>query len=91
MNSQRRKSIAAISAHIEEIITVMEGEVSSEIETLTGEEQDYYDNMPESFQDSERGEKAMQAAEQLEAARDEVDQALESLRSALQSLEKASS
>lgn len=91
MNSQRRKSIAAISARIEEIITAMEGDVSSEIETLTGEEQDYYDNMPESFQDSERGEKAMQAAEQLEAARDEVDQALESLRSALQALEEASS
>ncbi|WP_282347967.1 hypothetical protein [Pseudomonas sp. PS01301] len=71
MNNERRKQIAALLDRIES--------VCSEVEDLQSEEQDYYDNMPESFQGGEKGENA-------QAAIDALDSAAQSLREAVEFL-----
>lgn len=53
MNKQRRKDIEDVRARLEEL--------RDEIEALKNDEEEYYDNMPESFQNGERGEKAQEA------------------------------
>lgn len=63
MNADRRKRISTLISTIEQAL--------SEIETLRDEEQDVYDNMPESIQGGEKGERAQAAADALgEAAND---------------------
>ncbi len=71
MNNQRRKQIEAVLNKL--------ADLRSRVEELQSEEQDYFDNMPENLQQSERGEKAEQAASRLEdtlAAFDEIEEAL---------------
>ena len=68
MNNQRRKEIQAV---LDELAALR-----SRVEDLQSEEQDYFDNMPENLQQSERGEKAEQAASRLEDAFDEIEEAL---------------
>ena len=71
MNNQRRKEIQAV---LDELAALR-----SRVEDLQSEEQDYFDNMPENLQQSERGEKAEQAASRLEdalTAFDEIEEAL---------------
>ena len=65
MNNDRRKIIRKIIATLDE--------VKSDIETVGEEERDYFDNMPENFQDSERGERADEAATELEDLASEFD------------------
>lgn len=62
MNVLRRRKIADLKAQLEGI--------SSEIETLQAEEQEYFDAMPESLQGGEKGQRAQAAAEALESAFD---------------------
>lgn len=71
MNNQRREEIQAV---IDELAALR-----SRVEDLQNEEQESYDNMPEGLQQSERGEKAEQAASRLEdalTAFDEIEEAL---------------
>lgn len=65
MNNDRRKIIRKIIATL--------NKVKSDIETVGEEERDYFDNMPENFQDSERGDKADEAATELEDLASEFD------------------
>ena len=50
MNNTRRKSL-------QELIEKTEG-LKLEIEELRTEEEEYYNNMPEAFQDGEKGDRA---------------------------------
>lgn len=71
MNNQRRKEIETV---LDELAALR-----SRVEDLQNEEQESYDNMPEGLQQSERGEKAEQAASRLEdalTAFDEIEAAL---------------
>lgn len=43
-------------------------DIKSDLESLRDEEQDYYDNMPEGFQNGEKGEAAQSAVDALENA-----------------------
>ncbi|MFK0338738.1 hypothetical protein ACIQT7_15835 [Agrobacterium deltaense] len=60
MNKERRKEIARAAAMIEEAKGILE--------TCRDEEQEYYDNMPESFQDGDKGNAAQEAIDALEEA-----------------------
>ena len=71
MNKKRRSEIARATALIEQAWLILE--------TCRDEEQDYYDNMPESFQDGEKGEAAQTAIDAL----DEAVSALEDMKSTL--------
>lgn len=73
MNNQRRKAIIEITAKIEL--------AAQSLRTLLEEEQEYYDNMPENLQGSERGMDS-------EEAQDCIESAIESLEDAVMSLEE---
>jgi len=65
MNAQRRARIGAILTKLNDL--------AEEIESIKDEEQDYYDNMPESLQGGEKGEAAQNAITALENAKDNTD------------------
>lgn len=60
MNDARRKTIKAL-------ISTLEG-LEADIQAVLEEEQEYFDNMPEGLQGSERGEAAQEAIDALENA-----------------------
>lgn len=71
MNKQQKKQIAIWLDSLESI--------KSGIEEMQSEEEEKYDNLPESLQDSERGEAMCQASENLELAAGSLDDAIASL------------
>ena len=74
MNKIRRARINEVKEEVERL--------SSVVESLRDEEQDYFDNIPENLQGSER-------AEISEAAIDALDAAVSSMEEAVSSLEEA--
>lgn len=67
MNIERRKLIAKALAMI--------SEARNMVEQAQAEEQEYFDNMPESLQSSEKGEKASEDADNLQTALDDLENA----------------
>lgn len=67
MNIERRKAITEIHQKLEEIMSCLDN--------LRDEEQEAYDNMPEPFQDSERGEAMYEAIYNLEYAYNSIEEA----------------
>lgn len=51
----------------------------SEIEALKDEEQEYFDNMPESLPGGEKGDAAQESVDELQEALDSIDSARESI------------
>jgi hypothetical protein len=74
MNNARRKALTTINERIAEFRGVLE--------ELKDAEQEYYDNMPESFQVGEKGQKA-------ETAVDAIDSAIQSIEEAAGYLDEA--
>ena len=74
MNNTRRKSL-------QELIEKTEG-LKLEIEELRTEEEEYYNNMPESFQDGEKGDRAQTVIEYLDEAMTATGDVIENLTSA---------
>lgn len=74
MNRERRKAIDAVFDQLEEL--------KGEIERIREEEEEYFENMPESIQYGEKGELA-------EASIEELDNAYNSIGDAMQALEGA--
>lgn len=74
MNNTRRKEISAIkdelTAHIEAI-----SQLKERLEAVRDEEQEYLDNMPESMQSGEKGERAQSVIDALDSAIDTIDEA----------------
>ena len=75
MNKERRTRITALQDKLREI--------SSEIETIKDEEQEYYDNMPESLQGGDKGQAAEAAINALDEAYNEVEHAADNLDEAI--------
>lgn len=75
MNKLGRKQIETIIGQLENL--------RDEIETLKDEEQEKYDNLPESLQDSERGETFTDNVYSMETAYDNIDEAINSLQEIL--------
>lgn len=65
MNKARRADIAAIIERLQPLVDEIES-LKSDIETIRDEEQDYYDNMPEGLQQSDRGMTAEAAISELD-------------------------
>ena len=76
MNKQRRQNITGISNNLREL--------QSRIDTLKDEEQDYYDNIPENLQESERAETASNAIDNLQSAFDGLEEVIGYLDEAAQ-------
>jgi len=74
MNKQRRK---AIQQALDQL-----ADIRSSVEEINTEEQDAFDNLPESFQDSERGETLQEAIDLLETAAGDIDEVIDALEQA---------
>lgn len=74
MNKDRRKHLSEIQSKLAELRDM--------IDTVLEEEQEAFDNLPESLQESERGEAMQAAIEAMESAMDSCDEAEESLEEA---------
>ncbi|USL89073.1 hypothetical protein SEA_KANNH_53 [Microbacterium phage KannH] len=72
MNNQRRKEIQEVINKLADL-DALRNEIKEEIERIRDEEQEYYDNMPEGLQQSDRGYKAEEAASQLDDAAQQLD------------------
>jgi len=77
MNKLRRFALAGAALLLDEAKGI--------IEDAAIEEREYYDNMPESLQSSERGETADEMADALQGAADVLDDMLSTIRGAAQS------
>lgn len=76
MNKQRRKELERIKEELQSLL--------SDLEIAKDEEQEYYDNMPESFQNGEKGEKAESAISALDSAYDNITECIENIDEALE-------
>lgn len=74
MNKARRISITKIADSLQAL--------KSDVESIQSEEQDAYDNLPESFQDGERGDRMQEAIGNLDDALTLIDEAVTSLMQA---------
>lgn len=72
MNNARRKQIDKVIAKLDDIRADL-FILSEDIEAIKEEEGEAYDNMPESLQESERGERMQEAYYQLDEAFEETD------------------
>ena len=75
MNNTRRKRIDAVIAKLDE--------PSEELEALKEEEEEAYDNLPESLQESERGEVMQEAIDNLDEAVNNIADTIEYLQEAV--------
>jgi len=66
MNAERRKQLKKLLDTVEEVKTTLE--------TLKDEEQDYYDNMPESLQGGEKVDKVQMAIDVMESAGNSLEE-----------------
>ena len=71
MNKNRRKALADIAARLSSLL--------DELDSVIQEEQDAYDNMPESLQDGDRGQEMQSGLDDLGSIRDDVSNAVDSL------------
>lgn len=76
MNKPMRKSI-------EEISTLLE-DLKQRAEALRDVEQEHFDNIPESLQFADKGEKMQEAIDSLDSAMDDLGSAIENLNTAKQ-------
>ena len=75
MNKQRRKLI-------DKAITKLE-EIQTELESVKDDEEEAYDNLPESLQFGDRGEAMSEALDNLESAISGIEEAADYLRDAM--------
>ena len=75
MNKQRRKELGKLIDQLED--------VKSKIETIKGEEEMAYDNMPESLQDGNNGQRMQDAIDALDYALDGFDDIIDNLQDAV--------
>lgn len=75
MNKARRK-------WLEKTIATLEDQ-RAELESICEEEQEAYDNMPESLQDSERGQSLYDNIDALESAASDLDDIISNLQEIL--------
>jgi len=75
MNNNRRKAIREVIDNINGQLEILQG--------LQEEEQEFFDNMPENLQGSERGEAAEMCADAIQDVISEVETQMETLNESL--------
>ena len=72
MNAQRRKTLKTIVGRLESMERIRQL-ILDELSEVMDEEMSAYDNMPESLQESERGEKMLEYFDIMESVHDDLD------------------
>lgn len=89
MNKQRRIELTRILERIEKAKGELES-IRDDLDSLKSEEEEYRDNMPESVQNGEKGERANAACDAMQEAYDALDGATEQCGEAVTGIETAS-
>lgn len=76
MNAKRRKQLEKVIALIDD--------AKSQLDALKDEEQEAFDNMPESLQYSEKGERMEEIISYLDDSFSELESAIENITSAIE-------
>lgn len=76
MNKARRKKLGKAISLVEDALDI--------VAAARDDEQDYIDNLPENLQQSEKGEAAQEAEDNLNSAHDSLEEARDSLENAAQ-------
>lgn len=74
MNATRRTELQKISADLNDAL--------SRLQQCAADEQEYFDNMPESIQCGEKGQKAEESAQALQEAADEIENQISNIETA---------
>ncbi len=72
MNAKRRKDLKAIITRLE-LLEQLRQEIRDELYEVLDQEQEALDNLPESLQESERGQQMQEYIEAMENVHDELD------------------
>jgi ATP-dependent helicase/DNAse subunit B len=72
MNKLRRKELTRIIEKLERL-EALRLEIKDELEAVLEEEQEAFDNLPESLQESERGQQMQEYIDAMDGALDELD------------------
>ena len=73
MNKQRRRALGALIPQLEMMCTLRE-EITDRLDTIMGEEQEALDNLPESLQESERGQQMQEYIDTMEEVLDALQE-----------------
>ena len=73
MNKIRRKELARIVEKLE-TLEALRSEIQEELEAVMDEEQEAFDNMPESLQESEKGQQMQEYIDAMESALDDLEE-----------------
>lgn len=76
MNNERRKQIEDIKGRIAALLSEAEN-IKTDVEAIRDDEQEYRDNMPDSFGEGEKGEKADAAIAALEQVVEDLESLIE--------------
>jgi len=88
MNTDRRKQIKSLIARLEASKSELE-DIRSDIQNLEDEEQEYFDNMPESLQGGDKGQRAEEVISLLQDAGSDADSLVESIDEVTEKLDEA--
>ena len=78
MNNQRRKAIQEVMEQLSAPLDTIT-DFKEQLEAIMDEEQEYYDNMPESLQSGEKGDIAQEAIDQISEAVSTLDEICSSI------------
>jgi predicted nucleic acid-binding Zn-ribbon protein len=85
MNKERRKELEDIVAKLADAKTDLQAtleDAKEALQSVQADEQSYFDNMPESFQQADKGQAAENAIAEMQAAIDELETVIESINNA---------
>ncbi len=73
MNKARREYIERTEEALRSLIDNNIADLLNDIEEIRGAESDYWENMPENLQDSEKGQASQEARDNLQSAFDDLE------------------
>lgn len=82
MNKQRRKELSALEARLAEVSDMIEN-TKTDLEGLRDEEREYYDNMPENMQNSEKALASEYSADAMDEALNCMENAIDAISDAV--------
>lgn len=89
MNRERRSRIRGLIKAFKDLSSTIQNDLSSQVQDLHDLEEEAFDNMPESMQDSDRGTAMQDAMDELQSAVDLYSEASDAIDSIVDSLQAA--
>lgn len=89
MNRERRSRIRGLIKAFKDLSSTIQNDLSSQVQDLHDLEEEAFDNMPESMQDSDRGTAMQDAMDELQSAVGLCSEASDAIDSIVDSLQAA--